>query len=236
MGNCTKPTMCCVTFCPKCCHQYGCACCKRVPGTHSLDLEELYDVAQTGDIILYNKKGIACFQKCFARSPWVHIGVVVELGVLAAVKGKYLLDTTTPFGVSLTPLRRSLRYWLQHPEKLGQMVYRPMIADRTAEKMLLVETVALGMQGKPYESNYGEIVSAIISQDNLCLCCSADQQSEEEAREEHLHALFCSELVACVFQQAGWMSEEYEANRFLPKVGHVCFLCFLMSMFVVGFW
>jgi hypothetical protein len=36
-------------------------------------------------------------------------------------------------------------------------------------------------------------------------------------RKEQAEALFCSELVALFYQQAGWMSKSVKAHHFLPK-------------------
>jgi len=244
---------CCIKYFPKCLHRWGCFCFKRVPGSTSIDLEELEQVAQTGDIILYNEHGAACFQKCFSRSPWVHIGIVIEMGRASGTYGKYLLETTMPSGVTISPLKRSLRFWL-HDKDLAQLAYRRLEVKRSEKLLEDIERRAIRLQGRPYEEHYGQIVRAIVSQDDCCRCgggkdeadeqlqqmntdntrqsaniCASLHEEEQNSAEaeytmEHtesearrLDSLFCSELVALLYQEAGWMDDQFEAMHYLPK-------------------
>merc|ERR1712159_697466 len=199
-----------------------CATCCAHKFDKQIDLDELYEMAQTGDVILFNEKGGQCFQQCFARSPWVHVGFVVEVGQVASISGKYFLEACMP-KVTLSPLKRGIRSWL-HESRVEQLALRQLNnVDRTPEILEKVENLAINLQGAPYEDHFADIVDAVIMQDAdgcwgccKCDCCSGKAVDENEEKEK-LKALFCSELVAHMLQEAGWLNKKWEAGHYLPK-------------------
>jgi hypothetical protein len=61
--------------CSAMCAPLGCYCCdNEVESGKTMSLDELEKVSKTGDILLFNESGCACFQACLARSSWVHVG------------------------------------------------------------------------------------------------------------------------------------------------------------------
>jgi len=135
--------------------------------------------------------------------------------------GKYLLEAVLP-KVELNPLKWILLDWLKNASDLKTMCYRPVDADRSAEKLAEIEKLALTFEDRPYEQQPGEIIDAVLREDSdrcLCRCCKSRHNKEisDEAEEPSLQSLFCSEVVAAVFQGAGWLKKDRLACRYLPK-------------------
>eukprot|EP00658_Telonema_sp_P-2_P047310 TRINITY_DN35997_c0_g1_i1.p1 TRINITY_DN35997_c0_g1~~TRINITY_DN35997_c0_g1_i1.p1 ORF type:complete len:313 (-),score=120.46 TRINITY_DN35997_c0_g1_i1:193-1131(-) len=79
---------------------------------------------------------------------------------------------------------------------------------------------------RPYERQLGECLRAVLLQDSsevraLCGGCDCIKHESEtmskDQKAEALKELFCSELVAAIYQEMGWMDDLYIPSRYMPK-------------------
>ena len=112
----------------------------------------------------------------------------------------------------------SLKVWSGR-DQLHGMVYRQLQnVQRTADlKLKLAKLATHKYQDRNYEQHFlAEIGSAVLQQNNWCSCCCTTPPTTEQ-REDELQALFCSELVAQLYIDAGWLDGTLRASRYLPK-------------------
>lgn len=187
------------------------ACCVTQKIERTVTIDEVVQQAETGDVFLFNRNGSNCWQQCVTGSVWVHVGIVIEL---PGSGKKYLCEAMKP-KVLLTPLRRAVETWIDD-ESLLSMAYRKLQnVDRSREAQTRIAKVATTKyQNRPYETDSGSIAGAVLHQ-GTCSCCAKKLTDDE--KEDELQALFCSELVAALYIDAGWLNDSLEASRYLPK-------------------
>merc|ERR1712166_16562 len=209
--------------------------------------------AQTGDILLIDQRTLKSAWKCLTRSEFSHVAIVIDTprGV------KFLLEAVAPQTLAWR-LDHAIDFWLSPEGEAKNVVWRKLTGvERTPRLIQRVFEFAMAMQGRPYESNYMEFLSAVLQQDarHFCRCCVhkdpgykevdgklALKRSEEKSASMNMdklvtdndvvcdmmggidpetdkstQKLFCSELAAFFYQQAGWMTKEQKPYHFLPK-------------------
>lgn len=152
--------------------------------------------AETGDIIVFDQQGMIYFWKCFLRTSWNHVGIVVEITGDVQPKGtkkrhrpgKYLLEAVSP-SLELNPLKDILNVWLDeewNPD-LHMIGYRKLVpnggrpayntkegAEYLEKHVYPIEAKALQLEGRAYEEHADEILAAVFMQDSATwrkLCC-----------------------------------------------------------------
>ncbi|MEC8325898.1 MAG: YiiX/YebB-like N1pC/P60 family cysteine hydrolase [Pseudomonadota bacterium] len=166
------------------------------------------DDLKTGDILLFSGNGFFSKVIKFAtRSKWSHVGMVYknrESGILFVYESTSIsnvtnVDSGEPLnGVQLTPLSKRLR------------LYNGVVAVRKLENASLnddaqaaIEQLMYEFEGKPYEEDKLELAKSAL-----------DLISIEN--EEDLSTLFCSELIAEVYQRIGLLDEDKPSNEYTP--------------------
>eukprot|EP00656_Telonema_subtile_P054101 TRINITY_DN7989_c0_g1_i1.p1 TRINITY_DN7989_c0_g1~~TRINITY_DN7989_c0_g1_i1.p1 ORF type:complete len:349 (-),score=75.72 TRINITY_DN7989_c0_g1_i1:285-1331(-) len=240
-----------------CCGKY--VCCGR--DLESTSFQEFLDQADTGDIVLFNQNSMASQWKCFSRSEWNHVAIVIN----TPRRIKFLVEAVEP-RVLAWKLEKAMESWLS-PGECDRVVWRRLSGiERSKSLTRACFKFTMALQNRPFENNWMELVSAIMAQDAQRCCrkktakpkhvvgnphvhqqadretvqtanLNASNHQTEEAQAEHdkeeldmmkgiepgskldntTQALFCSELTAFYYQQAGWMSKEQLPCRFLPK-------------------
>jgi len=116
-------------------------------------------------------------------------------------------------------------YWrpLVHPGPKTAQYPNGKISD-VLERKMFQECVKL--KDVKYQGDFGDMVNGTIAQDSvfwnaLCGACCCERfgatkfnQEEEDKRTEEL---FCSELVAKLYIEAGFLRKERHADNYLPK-------------------
>lgn len=244
-----------------CCRKY--VCCGR--DLESTSFREFLAEADTGDVVLFNQNSMASQWKCFSRSEWNHVAIVVN----TPRRIKFLVEAVEP-RVLAWKLEKAMESWLA-PGECERVVWRRLSGiQRTKALTRACFKFTMSLQNRPFENNWMELVSAIMAQDAQRCCrkkkkakakhvvgnphvhnqadrpsvqsenlkASNQEASSAEAAAESeqsgeldmfdgivpgseldttTQALFCSELAAFYYQQAGWMSKEQLPCRFLPK-------------------
>lgn len=123
-----------------------------------------------------------------------------------------------------------IRFWrpLKHPDMSDPTNFpNGKIAPELEKKMF---ELAVQFQGVSYERVPGSMVSATCSQDAVfwnslfgegcCRSCADLEKYSETKDKENSESVFCSELVARLYNQAGILQmegKEVQSDRFLPK-------------------
>lgn len=192
------------------------ACCVTQSIERSITIDQVVQQAETGDLFLFDRNGANCFQQCVTGSVWVHVGIVIELPGRRSTT-KYLCEAMMP-KVVLTPLVKAVETWMDD-ESLLHMAFRKLQnVDRSKDALIRVAKLATTKyQNKPYETNMASSFSgAILHQSRRCSYCCHKELTDED-KEDELQALFCSELVAAIYIDAGWLNDTLAASRYLPK-------------------
>lgn len=238
-----------------CCGKY--VCCGRE--LDSVGLEEFLEQADTGDIVLFNQTTLGSQWKCFSRSEWNHVAIVVN----TPKKVKFLVEAVEPEVIAWR-LDKAMESWTSPDSSCQRIAWRQISGvNRTKGLVRSFFKFTMAIKRRPFEQHWMELVSAIVRQD-VQRCCRPskrvgkkkhveentkprptgaqgeqmdesgleteqnDINAEEEVdmmhdleegseRQQTTEALFCSELVAFYYQQAGWMSKDQLPCRFLPK-------------------
>jgi len=194
-------------------------------------VEEIEAIAKSGDIILFQNppRCSTLLVRCCTASRWDHVGIVIETPTSRGSR-KVLVEAVGA-GVIATNLSKVLEH-----VPSGCAFYREL--DRALEPEVekeLVKEVGRFL-GRPYEADFRSMLRAVLMQDvegwnNCCAylsCCrcyqcgdsyDADLQpsTQRSQAEKQLDRVFCSELVAHLYQSAGLLSNEHYAESYLPK-------------------
>jgi len=196
---------------------------------------------QSGDIFLFNNNLACntCIISTFQRSEFDHVGMVVrkpgggpnDVFLLEALSNGVLLDRLY-----------SVMHWVDDPNNTkqttdpGVMFWRPMrhpgpasrkypwgtIDPKIEEKIWIL---ANEMKGRAYEKNLTDFVIAGVNQDcsmwQYCFgqrCCSCCQDKyDRDTNNKAVDTVYCSELTAFCYLEAGFMAKRFNARMFLPK-------------------
>jgi hypothetical protein len=163
----------------------------------------------TGDIILFSGKGrISNIIKWITKSKWSHVGVAIkikELDMILCLESTTLVDVpdyetgATVKGVQITNLsERILKYD-------GDVVVRHLVdINRDQVFSETLEKFKKEHRNKAYERHCIELFNAAYD--------GVLGQNKED-----LSSLFCSELVAELYQQWGLLSDKIPSNEYTPK-------------------
>lgn len=169
--------------------------------------DELRGQLKTGDVVLFSGKGlISKGIQWITGSKWSHIGIVLRLDDLDQVvlwesttlsKTKDLISGKLVSGVQLVSLSRRLASYKGDVavRTLGGYTWLP-----EADKVLA--DVRKEFEGRPYELSKWELVKSAMD-----LFCH---------NKEDTSSLFCSELVAEVYQRLHLLSEYKPSNEYTP--------------------
>jgi len=182
-------------------------------------------MAKTGDVILLHNT-VTCntaLVRCATASRWDHIGLVV---CTPTVKGhhKMLLEACGE-GVVATGLDCVLRNVHQ-----GVAFYRELNKKLNDEQEKRLFHEVARMVGRPYKQQWMSLLKAVFHQDDegwnslvarispygccdYCLCPTAATRRSESSLQE----VFCSELVAHMYQVVGLLGKERAADHYFPK-------------------
>ena len=169
--------------------------------------DEIRPDLQLGDLVLFSGRGwISWGIKLATRSPWSHVGMVVnhdnfdmvalwESTTLSKVKD--LESHTFRRGVQVVPLSQRIA---THD---GSVAVRRLVVKRDRSMVESVKALREAWRGRDYESN------------KLQLFLSAYDGPFGENVED-LSSLFCSELVAEAYQRFGLLSDAVPSNEYTP--------------------
>ncbi len=206
---------------------------------------------KTGDLFIAcaNPSGRAAGQYVISSSPWDHVGIIWkhddgEVYVIDSGSARYyksLCRRPLHFGEGAAPAGSawaldgdgpqmySLRALIEEQGKrplevhegktpwfYERMGVRPLAKPLTESELQRLRTSIESMRDKPYQKDAGEMTSAAV---DLCDCCGLTA-NQKETRD----SLFCSELVAALYMDAGLLptqppSAEYVPSDFSPYHG-----------------
>lgn len=162
----------------------------------------------TGDILLYSGTGaISTAIKIGTCSKWSHVGVIVRprdfdmvcvLQSTTLSKAKDIISNQPVEGVQLNFLSESIEIYP------GGIAVRKLDVLRTDNILKAVRDFRKEVHGRPYEEKKIQLLKS-----------AWDFFGGEN--EEDLSSLFCSELVAELYQRMGLLDEEKPSNEYTPK-------------------
>ncbi len=164
--------------------------------------EQIRASLQTGDIVLFSGKGIiSSIIKFFSNSEWSHLGMVVrwdDLNVIQLYESTTLSKLSGRKGVQLVSLRDRINTYK------GKIAIRRLVTKRTSEMMLKLKDFMWLHRNKKYEQNLWQLFLAAY--DGWFGKNKADMSS-----------VFCSELIAALWQLWGILSAHYRVpNEYTP--------------------
>lgn len=171
--------------------------------------DDIRDSLQTGDLILFSGKGpISTGIKLFTASKWSHIGMVISIDGWDSMllwestslsKIKDAIDGKAKQGVQTVLLSDRINGYE------GDIALRRLIVKRTPEMVTTMREFRKSVKNRPYEESKIELIK------------SAYDSIFGSNNEEDLSSLFCSELVAEMYQRMGLLSEEKLSNEYTPS-------------------
>jgi len=189
----------------------------------SITLQSFLEECDTGDVILFNNpNAITCVTKCFTRSKWDHVGMVLKYTEKAS---DVILVESAGGGVFLCYAQQRLMEIMGgnsptvSPAIIG---YRKLMCGagpmNEARKKRIHEE-AQKQVDKPYEECFGEILKAVLGQDGFLAPNKIAEALgfEWAGKGEDIDSLFCSELVAHLLKKEGILPEGRDSNTYLPK-------------------
>lgn len=189
----------------------------------NIPLNTFLQDCDTGDIILFNNSNaITCVTKCFTRSKWDHVGMVLKY---TKNPSEVILVESAGGGVFLCYAQARLKEVMGgnnngvSPAIIG---YRKLVCGagpmKAAMKQRIHDEAQLQVD-KPYEQCFGEILKAVLGQDGFLMPNKVAEALgfEWAGKGEDIDSLFCSELVAHLLKKEGILPEGMDSNSYLPK-------------------
>jgi len=233
-----------------------CTCCNKDYG--KITLKEVLERAKSGDLILIDQNRCLDTWKFCTRSNFNHVGMVlVEPGSKwGRSYRKCIVEALSPF-VRSFPLREALTMMLDS-NTTNRVFYRPLLGpkDSIDPGRRKLERLLQELPGRQFNSNIcGVITSCCLQDSHWCMPTEplatstvtplkdsgAKYGSSSDSKDEFAdlpERLFCSELVAMAWQQAGWLSNVKPSYRYLPKdfsdSSNACARHFLSSECTMG--
>jgi len=169
---------------------------------------EIRDTLKTGDIVLFSGEGfISNLIKFMTRSPWSHVGMVIRSEVLDMLllwesttlsKLKDIHSDTMKQGVQMVGLSARVDS------------YEGLVGIRSLEgvemnqsRMRALADFRAEMKDRPYEQNKLELAKSAYD-------------GPFGHNEEDLSSVFCSELVAEMYERWGLLPEKVSSNEYTP--------------------
>lgn len=189
--------------------------------TSQIDIDSMLQIADTGDIILFNNPMFGTnFIKWTTDSKWDHVGMILKYSENPA---ETILIESAGCGVFICYARERLKQVLEDadPSIIGWRQLTPRSAlDRKWKKEMHREAERL--IDTPYEQNFSDFVKAWIGEDTTSkwvLSNLGGSLGEGATKGEDLNSLFCSELAAHMLKHGGLMdpSKERDSNGYAPR-------------------
>lgn len=173
----------------------------------SLSYDDVRKSFRTGDVMLFSGTGFISRMIQFrSGSPWSHVGLVVKSEELDLA---LLWESTTLSnipdmesgqkrqGVQLVPLSERVAAYD------GKVAVRHIIEPFNNAELAALTAFRSKMKGRPYEQDTIQLARAAI-----------DWAGTENTPD--LSSVFCTELVAATFMEAGRLGRETPSNEFDP--------------------
>ncbi|CAD8157666.1 unnamed protein product [Paramecium octaurelia] len=157
--------------------------------------QQFLDMAQTGDILLFQGKHISCkAQRMVTRSQYDHVAMILKY-----TNGSiYVLEATGTFGVGIFEWKHMAgKQWY---ELYNKVVYRQLEIQRTTDFLLKMEQFTKENLGKAYSLTVKKILT-----DKSVMITSSEKNT-----------YFCSQLVAQAYKKTGILQTELSATQFWP--------------------
>ncbi|CAD8121449.1 unnamed protein product [Paramecium sonneborni] len=157
--------------------------------------QQFLDMAQTGDILLFQGKHISCkAQRLVTRSQYDHVAMILKY-----TNGSiYVLEATGTFGVGIFEWKHMIgKQWY---ELYNKVVYRQLDIKRTTDFLVKMESFTKENLGKAYSLTVRKLIT-----DKSVMVPSTDKNT-----------YFCSQLVAQAYKKAGILQTELSATQFWP--------------------
>ncbi|KAL6059980.1 Centromere protein B [Balamuthia mandrillaris] len=155
---------------------------------------------EAGDIVLFSDNDLAKQAVQFAcQSQWDHMAMVIRL---RDRKGVFLFEATMA-GVDVYKLDQRLDLY-RETAKLG---IRRLQLERTSSMLEVMYDFVEEVVGKPYNSNFVQLVKAKFG---------------GNSNDADVSKFFCSQLVAACYQRMGLLSTDIAATNFLPAHFEPC--------------
>lgn len=163
---------------------------------------------KTGDIVLLSGKGnLSTGIKWFTQSKWSHVGMVLLLKEFDTVM---LWESTTLSNINDVETGKAVRgvQLVTLSERLstynGDACVRHLNYDVTPKMMETLRAFRQEVKGRPYEKSKLQLLKSAY-------------EGILGSNEEDLSSLFCSELLAEVYQRWELFPEEIPSNEYTPK-------------------
>jgi hypothetical protein len=186
-----------------------------------MDLQEMLDIADTGDIILFNNPMASTYLiKWATDSKWDHVGMILKYSDNPA---ETILLESAGCGVFICYARDRLTSVLDdsNPSIIGwrRLVPRKALDNKWKKKM---HREAEKLVDLPYETNFSDFVKAWVGEDETTkwvLSNMGGTLAEGATKGEDLNSVFCSELAAHMLKEGGLMdrNKERDANAYAPR-------------------
>ncbi|MEM9276770.1 MAG: hypothetical protein AAGA80_28105 [Cyanobacteria bacterium P01_F01_bin.143] len=164
---------------------------------------------KTGDIVLFHGKGFFSWAIKFStKSNWSHVGMVVNDPDVH--EEPMIFESTTLSNVrdSLTGKRRGGVQLVSYKDRInsynGKIAVRPLNVSRSDAFEEKVKNIINQLHGREYEESLWQLANS-----------SWDLLPISENKED-LSSVFCSELVAHIYQELGFLDESKPSNEYTP--------------------
>lgn len=163
---------------------------------------------KTGDIVLFSGKGnLSTGIKWFTQSKWSHVGMVLVLKDFDTVM---IWESTTLSNIKDVETGKAVRgvQLVTLSERLnsynGDACVRHLNYDVTPEMMETLRAFRREVKGRPYEKSKLQLLKSAY-------------EGFFGTNEEDLSSLFCSELLAEVYQRWELLPEGIPSSEYTPK-------------------
>ena len=189
---------------------------KRPRRPLSINLLDLEEVVQTGDLLLFSSRHAASnITKFFTNSSWDHVGIVVR-----PCRG-FTFVVEWAGGIFASPIVERLNDYYRAQ---GRMICIRRLSPGQCGRRALQHNVETFIERAMAEGlgtgspSMSEIANAVLAQLGRQAATSVSLQTDAHA--EARQGLFCSKLIAATYKNAGLLSNERASADFLPK--HFC--------------
>jgi len=190
-----------------CCHGPPVGCCRRY-----CSFDYIEPLVETGDIFLFS--GTKEIRLC-TGSHWSHMGIALHdtEGQFGPKGFKYVFEENFGFPgwehADLRLLREKVTTYKKGRVDIG---WRSLKVDAETRKVI-AHSIARH-RGAPYEHNLARMTLAML---DCCPCC---EMGIERDTNDDRHTMFCSEIVACVLQDAHLLPREPHGpppHEYIPR-------------------
>ena len=186
---------------------------KRPRRPISINLLDLEEVVQTGDLLLFSSRHAASnITKLFTNSSWDHVGIVVR-----PCRG-FTFVVEWAGGIFASPIVERLSDYYRAQ---GRMICVRRLSPGQCGRRALQHNVETFIERAMAEGlgtgspSMSEIANAVLAQLGRPAATSVSLQTDAHA--EARQGLFCSKLIAATYKNAGLLSNERASADFLPK-------------------